>query len=338
LWVDRAKGQRLDRVDFSDRPGGTLNPLNRTPAATEGLVLDLRKYLKEQSDLGEYGAAAIRRSLLDRGEDTLPSIRTIGRILERRGALDGRVRLRFPPPPPGWYLPDLVKGRAELDAFDIVESLVIKGGTFVEVLNGISLFGGLPDSWPEAQMSSKTAGKCLVLRWRDSGLPDFAQFDNDTAFQGSHARPDTFGRITRLCLSLGVTPVFAPPRETGFQAAIESFNDRWQRYVWRRFQHESLPALQVCSAKYIVAVREKLSARISQAPARRPFPSRWTFDLQAPLRGRVIFIRRTGETGALSVLGHVFCVDRNWTHRLVRCEVLLNELPWPKGQGFRKKA
>ncbi len=44
----------------------------------------------------------------------------------------------------------------------------------------------------------------------------------------------------RLCLSLGVTAVFAPPRETGFQAAVESFNARWQAKVWQRF-HFDLP-------------------------------------------------------------------------------------------------
>jgi len=40
----------------------------------------------------------------------------------------------------------------------------------------------------------------------------------------------------RTCLRLDVTPVFAPPRESGFQAAIENFNGRWQAKVWARFR------------------------------------------------------------------------------------------------------
>jgi hypothetical protein len=105
--------------------------------------LDLRRHLAEQSDSGHSGAEAIFEALLERGTTPLPSIRTIGRILRRRGALDGRRRVRRPPPPPGWYLPDVVARRAELDSIDIVEGLAIKDGPYLEVLNAVSLHGGL---------------------------------------------------------------------------------------------------------------------------------------------------------------------------------------------------
>jgi hypothetical protein len=52
----------------------------------------------------------------------------------------------------------------------------------------------------------------------------YAQFDNDPLFEGPQIHPDTIGRVARACLGLGVVPVFVPPRETGFQAAIEGFN------------------------------------------------------------------------------------------------------------------
>ena len=54
-------------------------------------------------------------------------------------------------------------------------------------------------------------------------------------------------------------------------------------------------------------------------------PPGWHLDLQAPLQGRLIFIRRTTERGMVSLLGHTFRVDPHWCHRLVRCEVLLDE-------------
>ena len=38
----------------------------------------------------------------------------------------------------------------------------------------------------------------------------------------------------------------------------------------------------------------------------------------------VIFIRRTSAAGAVSLLGHTFEVDQLWPHRLVRCEIELN--------------
>jgi hypothetical protein len=136
-WVAHAEGQRLDRVDWSAARGGRREG-QATTQRIEELVVELRKELKESSDLGEYGAAAIQREMVIRRKklrvDHVPSLRTIGRILLRRGALDGRRRTRRTPPPQGWHLPDVRDLRAELDSIDIVEGLVIKGGTDVEVL------------------------------------------------------------------------------------------------------------------------------------------------------------------------------------------------------------
>ena len=97
----------------------------------------------------------------------------------------------------------------------------------------------------------------MAEHWSAHGRPDFAQFDNDTRFQGSHAHPNRLGRVVHLCLCLGVIPVFAPPRETGFQAHIESFNHRWQQKVWHRWRHPHLRALQQRSRAYIGAHRQR---------------------------------------------------------------------------------
>src|SRR5207245_10964096 len=136
------------------------------------LIVGLRRELQETSALGEYGAEAIHRDLLIRQpEGSVPSARTIGRILERRGVLDGRRRVRRPAPPPGWYLPDLAARRVELDSFDLVEGLVL-GRTAhapaldVEVLNGVSLHGGLVASSPGGVFSSKKVADFLVEHWR----------------------------------------------------------------------------------------------------------------------------------------------------------------------------
>jgi transposase-like protein len=323
-WVTHAGDCRLDRVDFSDGPPGRREPVNKTSRDWEDLILSVRRELKERSALGEFGADAIHRELTRRRRRGIPSVRTIGRILDRRGALDGRKRTRRPPPPPGWYLPKVARRRAELDSFDIVEGLVIQGGYGVEVLNGMSLHGGLVASWPRAKITAKTVLDALVDHWRQFGLPDYAQFDNDTVFQGPHAHPDTVGRVSRLCLSLGITVVFAPPRETGFQAAIESYNGRWQAKVWNRFRFESRRQLLSQSNKYVTAARRRAVARIDAAPPRRPFPQPWTLNLQDLSRGTLIYLRRTSDQGHASLLGHTFPVDPNWPHRLVRAEVQLH--------------
>jgi hypothetical protein len=208
-----------------------------------------------------------------------------------------------------------------LDSFDIIEDLVIRGGIDVAVLTGISLHGGLSAAWPESRITAKFTLQALEAFWREFGLPGFAKFDNDTVFQGAHQHPDSFGRVTRMCLSLRVTPVFAPPRETGFQADIENFNLRWQKGVWRRFKFDELRDVKRQSRQYVDACREKCRTRIQDAPPRRAFPEDWRLNLQAPLRGTVIFLRRTDASGHAHLLGRSLLAAPDWCHRLVRADV-----------------
>jgi hypothetical protein len=253
-------------------------------------------------------------------------VRTINRLLQRRGALDGRPRVRRPPPPRGWYLPDLAGARVELDSFDIVEGLVLRDGPQVEVLNGVSVLGGLPVSWPVvAPVTAKFVVTALLAHWREVGLPRYAQFDNDMTFQGTHRYPDALGRVIRACLSLKVVPVFVPPQEMGFQAAIESYNGWWQAKVWARFQHPSVEGLCERSGRHVAALRRHRAARIEAAPGRRPFPADWALDLQAKPRGRLVYLRRTDAQGWVEVLGRRWQVAETWPHRLVRAEVDLSQ-------------
>jgi transposase len=319
-WVERAQSQRLDRVDWSDRSHAPHRP-RRTDAAVEDLVLQARRALAH-GDLGAVGAAPIRQALREQGVTALPSLRTINRILARRGALDGRRRTRRPPPPRGWYLPEVATAQAELDSFDIVEGLVLRDGPQVEVLNGVSLHGGLVVSWPTvAPVTAAMTVQALVEHWRLVGLPGYAQFDNDMIFQGTHRYPDALGRIIRACLSLGVVPVFVPPRETGFQAMIESYNGWWQAKVWSRFQHAHLADLQGHSQRYVQALRKQRAARLEAAPDRRAFPEAWKLDLKKRPQGRLVYLRRSTSSSAVTLLGQTWPLGQVWPNRLVRCEV-----------------
>jgi putative transposase len=320
-WVDRSKGKRLDRVSLSDNSSAPLRVANRTSSEIEQLVLSLRKHLRDESDLGEFGAVAIRSELQSRKIRPLPSLRTIGRILERGGALDYRRRIRRRPPPKGWYLKDVAEQDAEIDLFDFVEGLVIRGGIEVEVFNIVSLHGGLVGSFPSSAYNTQSALAALLQHWREVGLPDYAQFDNDNRFQGPHQHQDAIGKVIRICLSLEVVPVFAPPREHGLQNAIESYNGLWQAKVWARFEHNSLEGLKQQSSKYVAASRKRKAQRIESAGERRKFPKQWKRNDEAKVKGRIIYIRRTDEQGSVIVLGRKYEVSANWSHRLVRCEV-----------------
>lgn len=321
-WVTRAGRRRLDRVDWADRPP-IAHRISRTPPRVEDQVLTLRRELRDTSALGEYGARAIHREWPVTNWGSPPAVRTIGRILDRRGALDGHQRIRRPAPPRGWYLPAVAQGAADCDCFDVIEGLVLQGGPEVEVLTGRALHAGLPDAWPTTGVTTARILPALQGRWRTLGVPAFAQFDNDTCFQGPHQFADVVGQISRLCLQAGCTPVFTPVKDPSFQAALENFNGRWQAKVWHRFHHSSLQALQVRSAAYIAAARQRSAARVAEAPRRRRLPIRWQFDPTLPPCGHLIYIRRTDAQGAVTLLGHVFPVDWHWPHRLVRIEATL---------------
>jgi len=149
-WVEHARGQRLDRVSFDDRKPGRA--WNRIRMDVEAHILSVRRTLREDSVLGEYGPDAIGLALQeDSLLEQLPSRTTIYRVLERHGALDGTHRQRRPAPPKGWHLPALAKGQAELDSFDFIEDLKIAGGPLVLVLTATSLHGALAVLGPESE-------------------------------------------------------------------------------------------------------------------------------------------------------------------------------------------
>ena len=322
LWLKRAADQPLDQVVWRDRLSIRPDP-GRTGTELEDLILDIRRALRDESVLGEYGAAAIRRELDGRSDlpGRPPSIRTIARIVERRGALDGQRRIRRPAPPPGWYLPDLRAGRVELDSFDVISGLYLKGGIALDILTGISLHGGLPLAWPTSGLRSREVVRAIEAHWHDVGRPGYAQFDNDARFIGGTSVPDSIGLVIRFCLANAVVPVFAPPRETGFQAAIEAFNGRWQRKLWARFWDPSLETLQARSEAYIAASRQRSAARIDDAPARPAMLADRPFERHEPVRGRLVFLRRTTDAGNLTILNRRYPVDPRWAHRLVRVEL-----------------
>lgn len=319
-WVSRARGKRIDRVQFQNRKPGRA--WNRTTSDMEQRILSIRNVLRKESVLGEYGPDAIGLALRHKKSlKPVPSRMTIYRVLARRGALDSVHRQRRPAPPKGWYLPDLACGRAELDTFDFIEDLTIAGGPLVDVLTGTSLHGALAEAWVMERPSARATLQALLERWRRDGLPTYAQFDNAAIFHGTNRSTDTVGRISRLCLALGVIPVFAPPREPGFQNAIEGFNALWQSKVWQRHHFPDVEALVGVSARYFAAYRDKTAARRELAPKRRSLPKGFKLDLSASLKDTMIFLRRSAENGNVNVLGRTFPVDPNWQYRLVRCEV-----------------
>ena len=233
--------------------------------------------------------------------------------------------MRRASPPKGWYLPAVARKEADVDCFDFKEQLVIQGAPRFDVLNTVSLLAGRVGSFVPCPHTAKATRERMEQHWRRWGLPKYGQFDNDTCFQGPHQHADAVGQVSRFCLALDVIPVFAPPREHGIQNAIEGYNALWDDKVFSRFRWRDTGHLASHSDRYTEALHEHRAARIAAAPRRRRFPDEWAFDPDNALRGTMIFIRRTNGEGQAKVLGHRFLVAEDWSDRLIRAEVDLDE-------------
>jgi hypothetical protein len=319
-WLGRVGTAALEAVDWSDRSSRPHHCPHQVSAALERRIIATRRAL-QKSPLGFIGAATIAQALAPRGGKARLSVRTIGRVLLRQGALDQRRRVRRTPPPPGWYLPLVAQNRAALDAFDFIEDLCLDGARWLNVLTTRSLVGPICGAWPQpGEGTTAQVLQSLPQHWQEHGRPAYAQFDNDLRFVGPTRYPDTLGQMVSLCLQLGVTPVFVPPAEHGFQNLIESFNALWQAKVWTRFDHPHLASLRIRSNHFIQAL-QRHRATGPESPRRRPWPKGWQFDRSQSLRGEIIFLRRTDSKGWINVLGHRWELDPAWALRLVRAEV-----------------
>lgn len=314
-WVERAGGQRLDRVDWGDRSRRPKH-MRQTSAPVVRAILRAREWLQRHEALGEYGAAAIRRHLLAGGME-VPSERTIARWVARSGRAPP-ARIRRLAPPLGWYLPRVAHAHAELDRVDVIEGLRLQNyGTF-EVLNALSLRGGLPGSHVAKRITTVAVRTWLQQHWERHGRPDYVQFDNDTIFSGAHAQRNYMGRLVHWCLCVGVVPVFAPPYETGFQAAVEAYNRHWQQRVWHRWHHRSMRGLTRRSNAFVRAYHHR---EIQRRPLMQSLRKAWINPLHEPIESTLILLRRLDENGALKLFAQSTKVDPDWAHRLVRCEV-----------------
>ena len=321
-WVRRAHGRALPSVDWMDRSHAPQLRPRRCPECLRQAIVAMRAELA-QGALGFVGALAIHEQLRDRLGASCPSVRTIGRVLRTEGLVGRTNRLRQVPPPPGWYLPAVAARQADLDSGDYIEDLRLEAGPLLQVFTARSLWAPVAGAWLSDRPSAAHTCQGLLSLWRRHGRPRYAQFDNGTVFQGGHNWPDTFGLVTRFCLALGVTPVFAPPAEHGVQNLIESFNALWQQKVWQRFYHPGAGELQRTSDRFVGAWCAR-RARCDNPVPRLPLNPTGCVDLRQLAPGTVIYLRRCNDAASVAALGQRLPLPPIWAHRLVRIEIDLH--------------
>jgi len=73
----------------------------------------------------------------------------------------------------------------------------------------------------------------LVNAWQKLGCPKRLKMDNCLDFRGSNLYPRSPSKLVRVCLDLGVRPVFIPLREPWRNGVVENLNGLLDRFLLR---------------------------------------------------------------------------------------------------------
>ena len=321
---------------FLDRPPGTDNPANRSPKEIEDLVEFARLHLYNREVF--CGAQAIRWYLEEENVRPLPSLRTIGRILRRRDLTHKRTG-RYRPKGVPYPAPEVSRPN-DVQQADFIGPRMIRTAKATHrfyVLNAVDLATG------RCAVEALTAGKggaddAIWAIWRRLGLPRYWQVDNEMTFCGNPNYPHSLGPLMRLCLPLGVEPVFIPPREPWRNGVVEKFNDYWNKQVWLKKRLFNWSDLR--RANMELEHRHNHDWRYSKLSGKTPmnslaasgvplrFPATASIPEDWPSRpesGKYHLIRLIRSDGKLDVFGEKFAVDPDLRYEYVWATVDVKE-------------
>jgi len=287
-------------------------------------IVQLRQTLVQQRNprlrYAPIGARTIRRELHKHHVRPCPSVSTIQRVLRRNG-----LTQRATPEAPRAYRPHpLALYPNAVQATDIVTRW-LTGGEVVQTFTTIDHFTNAASATAQASKQAGAARQHLLQTWQSLGLPDFTQFDNESAVSGGR-HPRQLSPIVRLCLYVGSAVLFTPEYEADYNWAIETFNNFWAHQFWpnhrfthrwqippalRRFLHwyntdyvaprQTAPPEQVRKGYRLYLLPPALAERI---PAQVPLCQGW-----------VHAVRRVSEAGYVKFLNEPFPVGKRYHAR-----------------------
>ena len=279
------------------------------------------KRIREERETGRrtkyryalVSAQAIYYELRDLHVSPLPSSRTIHRWLKQAGRIPERKSQKAPNPTYPVLLCQAVNDVQELD---------FKGPLYLKDHSHKYYLVTLRD-----KMSKRTALRALsnkgmvsildflVSAWQNLGCPKYLKMDNCLDFRGSNLYPRSLSKLVRVCLDLGVRPVFIPIREPWRNGVVENLNGLLDRFLFRlqTFKTEQQLHKAVQRLETTINTTHRLPALQGKTPqefaahARLRYPPahyNWrTRDLRL-LKGNVTFIRLVRKSGRITVTAH----------------------------------
>jgi len=287
------------------------------------------KHTKYQYAL--VSAQAIYYELRELGISPLPSSRTIHRWLKRAGQIRER-RSQKASNPTYPVLP--------CQAVNDVQELDFKGPFHLKDHLHKYYLVALRDKRSKKTALQALANKSmdaildfLVAAWQNLGCPRYLKMDNCLDFRGSNRHPRALSKLMRVCLDLGIQPVFIPICEPWRNGVVENLNGLLGRFLFRThtFQTEQQLHKAVQRMETIINTTHRLSTLQGKTPqefaahARLRHPPAdydWRVRDLRLLKGNVTFIRFVRKSGRITVTAHdKFLIGEKYKWRYVMAVV-----------------
>lgn len=328
-WWHRYQAEGISGL--RTRSHAPIQVVNKTDPELEQRILQIRQRL-EATRFEQRGAPRIRAELIGLGYTSVPAISTIEGMLHRHGQTQPRQRVSVAPICRSYPRPK-VEDSNDLHAVDLIGPRYLKGDStkyYYPVLKDLfdqAFYAELTDN-----RRANTLCQFLVRGWHLLGTPHCLQMDNGREFTGQGRWPRSLGQVIRLCLYLGIEPIFIPEGKPCFQGSIENVNGWIGQHVIKAQTYKGTgPArralkrsLEVANTKHVhenlgwkTSTEYRGSKRVTKLPADFQLPQE-----RLPLcAGKVTFIREVRPSGRITILGEKWKVGKRWKHQYVTATI-----------------
>ena len=300
------------------------HPPHQTPRVVERRVLRLRQHLVQHATPDTRFAGTGVRTIQSEYRQRYgppPGLSTIQRILKRNHCTTPppHTRKRYRSHPPAEY-PNAVQ------ATDIITRW-ITGGTVVQAFHTVDVYSNDVASTIHANKTAADARQHLLNAWKTLGVPDLAQFDNESAFSGGrYARQ--ISQVVRLGLYFGIPVLFTPLGEADYNWPAEDFNALWAKQFWNRHHFSrrcDVPRVQRSFLEwyrtaYVAPRQSDTPDRLRRGYRIHRLPARWAEQVPDPLpiyAGQIHAVRRVDETGSVRFLNEPLRIGKRYVGRYV---------------------
>jgi hypothetical protein len=299
----------------------------------ERVIIQTRKRL-ENTKYAQTGAVAIAWELTKLAIDP-PPIWTINRVLKRNNLIKKRKKGYQSKGKSYPYIE--VDSPNKLHQADIVGPRYLYSKEQFYSLNTMDIFRHKVKIVSIPFRNADRVIEALLTVWKSLGIPTYSQFDNQQAFSGSERRPRWFGKIIRLCLALGIEPVFVPYKEPWRMGEIEKFNDVWNKRFFRPQQFDSFSHLREEEKKFEMFHNNNHCYSILKGMTPQAFEDTLQFtpklldpdfslrDVSYKQDGKVHLIRFIRSDRMLNILGEKFLLSPDCQYEYVKATIYVKE-------------